>query len=41
MTMFQQDVDHGVIREVAPLGGNPRSRGDAGDPSYTVLGAAA
>lgn len=30
-------VDYGVIREVAPLEGNPRSRRDAADPSYAVL----
>jgi hypothetical protein len=30
-------VDYGVIREVAPLPGSPRSRRDAADPSYAVL----
>lgn len=34
-------VDYGVIREVTPLGGNPRSRRDPADPSYAVLGAVA
>ena len=32
-------VDYGVIREVTPLAGNPRSRRDRDDPSYSVLGA--
>ena len=30
-------VDYGVIREVTPLRGNPRSRRDRDDPSYGVL----
>ncbi|MDR2856680.1 MAG: nuclear transport factor 2 family protein [Novosphingobium sp.] len=30
-------VDYGVIREVTPIGSDPRSRRDAGDPSYAVL----
>lgn len=30
-------VDYGVIREVTPLPGNPRSRRDHSDPSYGAL----
>lgn len=30
-------VDYGVLREVTPLPGNPRSRRDREDPSYSVL----
>lgn len=30
-------VDYGVMREVTPLPGNPHSRRDPADPSYTVL----
>ena len=30
-------VDYGVLREVTPLGGDPRSRRDREDPSYGVL----
>jgi len=30
-------VDYGVLREVTPLPGNPRSRRDREDPSYGVL----
>lgn len=30
-------VDYGSIREVTPIGGDPRSTRDHSDPSYTVL----
>jgi hypothetical protein len=33
-------VDYGVQREVTPLWTDPRSKRDAGDPSYTVLASA-